>query len=107
MAWFQLIIAGLLETFWSYQLKCSAGFTKLLPSVLTILGMLASFYLLSQALKYLPLSIGYAVWTGIGTIGAALLGFAVLKEPVSAMKLVCILLIAAGIVGLNWSSLHK
>ena len=104
MAWLQLIIAGLLETFWSYQLKCSAGFTKLLPSVLTILGMLLSFYLLSQALKTLPLSIGYAVWTGIG---AAIVGFVVLKEPVSALKLICILLIAAGIAGLNLSSLNK
>ena len=96
-----------METFWSYQLKCSAGFTKLLPSVLTILGMLLSFYLLSQALKTLPLSIGYAVWTGIGTIGAAIVGFVVLKEPVSALKLICILLIAAGIAGLNLSSLNK
>lgn len=104
MAWLQVIIAGFLETFWSYQLKCSAGFTKLTPSILTIAGMLISFYLLSQALKSLPLSIGYAVWTGIGAIGAAVVGFVLLKEPVSAAKVFCILLIATGIIGLNLTS---
>lgn len=104
MAWMQLIIAGFLETFWSYQLKCSAGFTKLAPSILTIIGMLASFYLLSLALKSLPLSIGYAVWTGIGAVGAAIVGFCLLKEPVSAAKILCILLIALGIIGLNITS---
>lgn len=101
MAWLQLIIAGFLETFWAYQLKCSEGFSRLTPSVLTIIGMLASFYLLSQALRSLPLSIGYAVWTGIGTVGAAIIGFTILHEPISAGKMICIGLIVTGIIGLN------
>lgn len=104
MSWVLLFIAGLLETFWAYQLKLSEGFSKLCPSVLTLLGMIVSFFLLAQALKTIPLSIGYAVWTGIGIVGTALVGFLVLKEPVTTMKLLFILLIAVGIVGLNLSS---
>lgn len=101
MNWVILIVAGLFETFWAYQMKLSEGFTKLWPSILTIGGMIISFLLLAHALKSLPLSVGYAVWTGIGIIGAALLGILFLKEPVTAMKLVFIALIAVGILGLN------
>ena len=101
MAWLQLIFAGFLETYWSYHLKLSEGLTKLGPSVLTIIGMMASVYFLSRALKTLPLSIGYAVWTGIGAIGATVVGWILLKEPFSGAKLFCVLLIAAGIVGLH------
>lgn len=104
MNWVVLCVAGLFETFWAYQLKCSEGFSKLLPSVLTIGGMIVSFYLLSLALKSLPLGVAYAVWTGIGTVGTVLVGIFVLKEPVSVVRIVCVVLIAAGIVGLNLSS---
>lgn len=101
MNWVILVVAGLFETFWAYQMKLSEGFTKLWPTVLTIGGMVISFLLLAHALKSLPLSVGYAVWTGIGIIGAALLGILFLKEPVSAMKVLFIVLIAVGIIGLN------
>lgn len=101
MNWVILVIAGLFETFWAYELKLSEGFTKLVPSLLTVGGMIVSFGLLSHALKTLPLSVGYAVWTGIGIVGAAILGMVVLKEPASAPKIICIVLIAAGIIGLN------
>lgn len=101
MNWLILIIAGLFETFWAYELKLSEGFSKLLPSVLTIAGMIVSFGLLAHALKTLPLSVGYAVWTGIGIVGAAVLGIVFLKEPASALKIICILLIGVGIIGLN------
>ncbi len=101
MNWVILIIAGLFETFWAYQLKLSDGFSKLMPSILTIIGMIISFGLLAHALKTLPLSVGYAVWTGIGIVGAAILGIVFLKEPASAIKIICILLIGAGIIGLN------
>ena len=93
MNWVILIIAGLFETFWAYELKLSEGFTKLVPSLLTVGGMIISFGLLSHALKTLPLSVGYAVWTGMGMV--------VLKEPASAPKIICIALIAVGIIGLN------
>lgn len=101
MNWLTLILAGLLETFWAYQLKCSLGFTRLLPSVLTLIGMAASFYLLSLSLKSLPLGTAYAVWTGVGTVGTALVGIFLLKEPFGTLRLLSILLIVAGIVGLN------
>ncbi len=101
MQWVVLIIAGLFETFWAYELKLSEGFTRLVPSLLTIGGMIVSFGLLSYALKSLPLSVGYAVWTGIGIVGAAVMGIVVLKEPASIAKLVCIVLVIVGIVGLN------
>lgn len=101
MNWIILIIAGLFETFWAYELKLSEGFTKVLPSILTIAGMIVSFGLLAHALKTLPLSVGYAVWTGIGIVGAAVLGIVFLKEPASAVKILCILLIGVGIIGLN------
>lgn len=104
MNWIILIIAGLFETFWSYELKLSEGFSKLLPSILTIGGMVVSFGLLAHALKTLPLSVGYAVWTDIGIVGAAILGIVLLKEPVSAAKVLCIGLIVVGIVGLNLTS---
>lgn len=101
MNWIILIIAGLFETFWAYQLKLSDGFSKVVPTVLTIVGMIISFGLLAHALKTLPLSVGYAVWTGIGIIGAAILGIVILKEPVNTMKLIFLALVIVGIIGLN------
>ncbi|MFL0269029.1 quaternary ammonium compound efflux SMR transporter SugE [Candidatus Clostridium radicumherbarum] len=101
MQWLLLIIAGLFEVWWAIALKYSQGFTKLIPSLITILGMIASFYFLSLALKNLPLGTAYAIWTGIGTIGTAILGIILFKEPVDAARLICIGFIITGIVGLK------
>jgi quaternary ammonium compound-resistance protein SugE len=104
MAWTYLVLAGLLEIGWAIGLKYTEGFTRLVPSVLTGLSMVASVVLLGLALKTLPVGTGYAVWTGIGTVGTALLGIYLLGEPVTAMRLACIGLIVAGILGLKLAS---
>ncbi|MET0531995.1 MAG: quaternary ammonium compound efflux SMR transporter SugE [Microvirga sp.] len=101
MAWTYLVLAGLLEIGWAIGLKYTEGFTRLVPSVLTGLSMVASVVLLGLALKTLPVGTGYAVWTGIGTVGTALLGIYLLGEPATAMRLACIGLIVAGILGLK------
>ena len=100
MAWVFLACAGLLEVFWSSFLKLSDGFTKLGWSVMTIAGMLASFYLLSQAMKTLPLGTAYAVWTGIGAVGS------VAVEPVTAARMFFTVLLLTGIVGIKLTSSH-
>jgi quaternary ammonium compound-resistance protein SugE len=104
MAWVFLACAGLLEVFWSSFLKLSDGFTKLGWSVMTIAGMLASFYLLSQAMKTLPLGTAYAVWTGIGAVGAAVTGIVLLGESASAMRIASLVCIVIGIIGLKISA---
>jgi quaternary ammonium compound-resistance protein SugE len=96
-----LFAAGLLEVGWAIGLKYTDGFTRLVPSVLTIVSMIASVALLGLALKSLQVGTAYAVWTGIGTVGTALLGIALLGEPATAMRLGCIGLIVAGIAGLK------
>jgi quaternary ammonium compound-resistance protein SugE len=101
MAWTMLFVAGLLEIGWAIGLKYTEGFTRLTPSVLTIISMIASVALLGLSLKSLPVGTAYAVWTGIGTVGTALLGIALLGEPATVLRLVCIGLIVAGIVGLK------
>lgn len=101
MQWLFLVIAGFLEVFWAIELKYSQGFTKLVPSVFTVGGMIASFYFLSLALKSLPLGTAYAIWTGIGTIGTVILGIVLFKEPMDIMRLVCIGFIVIGIAGLK------
>jgi quaternary ammonium compound-resistance protein SugE len=101
MAWTMLFVAGLLEIGWAIGLKYTDGFTRLTPSVLTIVSMIASVALLGLALKTLPVGTAYAVWTGIGTVGTALLGIALLGEPATVLRLICIGLIVAGIVGLK------
>lgn len=101
MAWWMLFFAGLFEVGWAIGLKLSDGFKKPLPTFLTILAMFASFVLLAQALKTLPIGTAYAVWTGIGAVGTAILGMVLFHEPRDAMRLVCIGLIVAGIVGLK------
>jgi quaternary ammonium compound-resistance protein SugE len=106
MAWIYLFIAGLLEAGWAIGLKYSEGFTKLWPSVFTGLAMIVSFVLLAQALKTLPVGTGYAMWTGIGTIGAAILGMALFGEPKDVARLFCIFLIVAGLIGLKITSPH-
>lgn len=106
MNWIYLFIAGILEVGWAIGLKYTEGWTKLVPSVLTAAAMIASFYFLSLALKSLPIGTAYAVWTGIRTVGAAILGMLIFGESREAIKIVCILLIVAGIAGLKLTSPH-
>lgn len=104
MPWLHLIIAGLLEVAWAIGLKQTEGWTRLWPSVTTALLMMASFFFLSLALRSLPIGTAYAIWTGIGAVGTALIGIIVFDEPRTAARLVCIVLIVAGIVGLKLTS---
>lgn len=101
MAWLYLFVAGLLETGWAVGLKYTDGFTRLWPSVATVLMMIASFWLLALALRSLPLGTAYAVWTGIGATGTVILGILLFKEPTDVLRLVCIGLILAGVLGLK------
>ena len=101
MAWGILFLAGLLEVGWAVGLKYTEGFTRLWPTVGTAVALVGSMALLGLSLRTLPLGTAYAVWTGIGTIGTALLGIALFHEPAGAMRLACIALIVAGIVGLK------
>ncbi len=101
MHWIFLLIAGLFEISWAVGLKYSHGFTQIIPSVLTVVCMIASFYFLALALKNLPLGTAYAIWTGIGTIGTVVFGIILFKEPVTVMRILCILLIISGITGLK------
>ncbi len=104
MPWLYLIIAGLLEVAWAIGLKQTDGWTRLWPSVITGALMVASFFFLSLALRALPLGTSYAIWTGIGAVGTALVGIFVFGEPRTAARLACIALIVAGIVGLKLAS---
>ncbi len=106
MQWLVLVIAGLLEMCWAVGLKYSQGFTKLGPSIFTVIGMIASFYFLSLALKNLPLGTAYALWTGIGTVGTVILGIILFKEPIDLIRLVFIGFIIIGIAGLKIVSPH-
>jgi quaternary ammonium compound-resistance protein SugE len=104
VAWAYLALAGLFEVGWAIGLKYTEGFTRLVPSVLTLVSMVVSVLLLGLALKTLPVGTGYAVWTGIGTVGTALLGIYLMGEPATATRLACIGLIVAGILGLKLAS---
>lgn len=104
MAWIYLFFAGLFEIGWAIGLKYTAGFTRILPTVLTVASMIISLALLGLALKALPVGTAYAVWTGIGATGTALLGIWLFGEPATALRLSCIGLIVAGIVGLKFAS---
>jgi quaternary ammonium compound-resistance protein SugE len=101
MAWAVLFAAGLLEICWAIGLKYTEGFTRLIPSVLTLAAMAGSILLLGLALKTLPIGTAYAVWTGIGAVGTAILGIFLFGEPASVLRLASIGLIVAGIVGLK------
>ena len=101
MAWRILLLAGLLEIGWAVGLKYTDGFTRLWPTLGTAAALVGSMALLGLALRTLPLGTAYAVWTGIGTIGTAILGFALLGEPATPVRLACIALIVAGIIGLK------
>lgn len=104
MAWLILLLAGLLEIVWAIGLKYTAGFTKPWPSVITLAAMIASFVLLGQALRTLPLGIAYSVWVGIGVVGTVIFGAWLFDESLSLLKIVSILLILLGIVGLKLTS---
>ncbi len=101
MAWTMLFFAGLFEVGWAIGLKYTEGFTRIVPTVLTVASMVVSLWLLGLALKSLPVGTAYAVWTGIGTVGTALLGIWLLGEPATIARLACIGLIVAGILGLK------
>ena len=104
MSWIYLIAAGVLEIGWAIGLKYTEGWTKLYPSLITAALMIASFQFLSMALRTLPIGTAYAIWTGIGAVGTALLGIFVFGEPRDFTRILCILLIVAGIAGLKLTS---
>lgn len=101
MSWIYLFIAGLFEIGWAVGLKYTAGFTKLWPSVITIIGMVLSFYFLSNAVKTIPIGTAYAIWTGIGAVGTAILGIILFGESKQFIRLIFIFLIVIGIIGLK------
>lgn len=98
MAWIFLVLAGLLEIVWAYSMKLSDGFTRLGPSALTIAAMLASFGLLALSMRTLPLGTAYTVWTGIGAVGAFVMGVIVLGEPAGALRIIAAAMIVGGLV---------
>ena len=104
MSWIILVIAGLLEVVWAIGLKYTHGFTRLTPSVLTITAMIVSIVLLSWAMRSLPVGTAYAVWTGIGAVGAAITGILLLGESASLARIASLALIVAGIIGLKLST---
>ena len=106
MAWFLLVVAGLVEVAWTYFLTASKGFTKPGPTVIFFALSIFSFLLLAQAVKTLPIGTAYAVWTGIGTVGAVIVGILFFNEPRDLSRLLCIALIIAGIAGLKILSPH-
>lgn len=106
MDWIILFVAGLFEVVWAVGLKYSEGFSRPLPSVITIVSMVISVVLLAIALRTLPVGSAYAVWTGIGAVGTVIFGIVLLGEPAEALRLLCIGLIVAGVVGLRLVSGH-
>ena len=104
MHWTYLFLAGLFEIGWAIGLKYTDGFTRPLPTILTVASMVVSLGLLGLALKSLPVGTAYAVWTGIGTVGTVILGIMLFAEPVTALRLGCIALIVTGIVGLKFAA---
>ena len=104
MAWALLSIAGLLEIAFAFAMKASEGFTRVIPALLTVVIGVASVVLLSVALRTLPMGTGYAVWTGIGAAGTAIVGVIVLGESAAPARLLCIALILTGVIGLKWVS---
>ena len=102
MAWSLLLIAGLLEIVWSVRMKASDGFTKHIFTAITLAAAWLSFWLLGLAMKSLPVGTAYAVWTGIGAVGASVLGIVLFKEPATAARVVCIAAIVGGILGLKF-----
>lgn len=106
MAWLYLVIAGVFEVLWAISLKFSNGFTRLVPSLVTIAGMIVSFYFLAVATKTLPIGTAYAAWTGIGAVGAIIIGTLFLNEPISLTRILFMILILVGVLGLKFTSGH-
>ena len=106
MAWLFLILAGLLEVVWAYFMKQSKGFTLLIPSIITLITMMASFGLLSISMRTLPLGTAYTIWTGIGAVGALIVGVVLLGEEITVTRSLAALLIVAGIVLMKLSASH-
>lgn len=104
MPWIYLVVAGLLEITWAFLMKQSDGFTRPIPSIATVVTMVASFTLLAMAMKSLPLGTAYTIWTGIGAVGAFVVGIAILGEQVSPMRIAAAVLIVSGIVLMKLSS---
>ena len=104
MAWIMLFVAGVFEVVWAYSMKQSEGFTRLLPSIVTIVMMAASFGLLSMAMRSIPLGTAYTIWTGIGAVGAFIVGITVLGETVNATRIVAAVLIVCGLVLMKMSA---
>ena len=104
MAWFALLFAGLLEVVWAFSMKQSEGFTRLIPSLITLFAMIVSFALLSWAMRSLPLGTAYTIWTGIGAVGAFIVGIMFLGESASAMRIAAAGLIVSGLVMMKLSS---
>jgi len=104
MPWILLVVAGLLEIVWATAMKCSEGFTRPGPTIVMVVGMIASFWLLAVAMRSLPLGTAYMVWTGIGAVGSFIIGVVFLAEPVTAMRLLAAGLIVVGIVTMKLAS---
>lgn len=104
MAWAILILAGVFEVIWAYSMKMSEGFTRLTPSVVTIIFMILSVVLLSMSMRTLPLGTAYTIWTGIGAIGSFVVGIIILNEPITAMRMIAAVLIVSGLVLMKLSS---
>lgn len=104
MAWIMLILAGIFEVVWAYSMKLSDGFSKLTPSIITLVFMILSFVLLAYAMRTLPLGTAYNIWTGIGAVGSFLVGIFILGEPASAMRMLAAVLIISGLVLMKVSS---
>lgn len=104
MSWILLVLAGLFEIGWAIGLKYTEGFTKPLPTTLTVGAMVISIALLGLAVRHLPIGTAYAIWTGIGTVGTVILGIVLFAEPVTALRLGCIALIVTGIMGLKFAA---
>ena len=104
MAWMFLLVAGGLEVVWAYFMKESHGFSRLWPSVITIVAMIASFGLLSAAMRTLPLGTAYTIWTGIGAVGAFIVGIVFLGEQISTMRIAAAVLIVSGLVMMKLAS---
>lgn len=104
MAWIVLILAGIFEIVWAYSMKLSEGFTRIGPSIITLIFMILSFTLLAYAMRTLPLGTAYTIWTGIGAIGSFLVGIFILGEPATAMRMLAAILIISGLVLMKLSS---
>lgn len=104
MAWFYLILAGVFECGWAVGLKYTDGFTRLVPSVFTVISMIISLWLLGLSIKTIPLGTAYAIWTGIGAVCVAILGMILFKDPVNLARIISLMLIITGIVGLKFYS---